>query len=69
MITKNERKILRFLLTHFDSDYSINEIAKKCDLAPNGAYTILKKFEKKGVLIVKKIANLNSYKIKFFNYK
>lgn len=65
MITNNERRILRFLLAHFNSDYSINEIAKKCDLAPNGAYEILKKFEEKEILLPKKIANSKSYKINF----
>ena len=67
MITDNEKKILKFLLAHFNSDYSINEIAKECSLAPNGAYEILKKFEKKGILIFKKIANIKSYKIDFDN--
>lgn len=65
MITTNEKKILRFLLANFDKDYSINEIAKKCNLAPNGAYEMLKKFEEKEVLLPKKIANLRSYKINF----
>ena len=65
MITNNEKKILRFLLAHFNSDYSINEIAKKCSLAPNGAYEILKKFEEKEILLPKKIANSKSYKINF----
>lgn len=67
MITNNEKRILKFLLAHINSDYSINEIAKKCGLAPNGAYEILKKFEEKGVLLVKKIANSKSYKINFDN--
>ena len=65
MITNNEKKILRFLLAHLNSDYSINEIAKKCGLAPNGAYEILKKFGEKEILTSKKIANLKSYKINF----
>ena len=65
MITNNEKKILKFLLAHFNSDYSINEIAKKCGLAPNGAYEILKKFEGKEILLPKKIANTRSYKINF----
>lgn len=65
MITNNEKKILRFLLANFDKDYSINEIAKKSGLAPNGAYEMLKKFEEKGILLPKKIANLKSYKINF----
>jgi len=65
MITNNEKKILRFLLAHLNSDYSINEIAKKCGLAPNGAYKILKKFGEKEILTSKKIANSKSYKINF----
>lgn len=65
MITNNEKKILRFLLANFDRDYSINEIAKQCSLAPNGAYEALKKFEERGILLFKKIANLKSYKINF----
>lgn len=67
MITANEKKILRFLLANFNKDYSINEIAKHCDLAPNGAYETLKKFEVRGVLLFKKIANSKSYKINFEN--
>lgn len=65
MITINEKKILKFLLANFDKDHSINEIAKHCSLAPNGAYEALKKFEKRGILSLKKVSNLNSYKINF----
>lgn len=65
MITANEKKILRFLLVNFAKDYSINEIAKHCNLAPNGAYEMLKKFEVREILLIKKIANSKSYKINF----
>ncbi|MFH1317028.1 MAG: winged helix-turn-helix transcriptional regulator [Candidatus Woesearchaeota archaeon] len=65
MMTINEKKILRFLLANFDKDHSINEIAKQSGLAPNGAYEMLRKFEEKGVLLPKKIANLKSYKVNF----
>src|SRR3989344_2051906 len=65
MITDNEKKILKFLLAHFNSDYSIDELAKKCSLAPNGAYEILKKFEEKEILLPKNVANSKSYKINF----
>ena len=50
MLTRNEKKVLRLLLTAFDMEYSINNIAKECGLAPNGAYKILKKFEGEGIL-------------------
>lgn len=69
MITKNEKKVLRLILTAFGSDYSINNVAKECGLTPNGAYKILKKFENEGILRYKKIANIKSYKINFDNEK
>lgn len=69
MLTNNEKKVLRLLLTAFDRDYSINNIAKECNLAPNGAYKILKKFEKEGILKAKNIANIKSYKINFEDEK
>jgi hypothetical protein len=67
MITKNESKVLRMLLMAFGEDYSINYISKECNLAPNGAMKILRKFERLGVLRVKKVANISSYKINFDN--
>lgn len=69
MLTLNEKKVLRMLLTAFDTDYSINNIAKECGIAPNGAYKILKKLEKEGILKEKSIANIKSYKINFANEK
>ena len=65
MLTLNEKKVLRLLLTSFDLDYSINQVAKQCKLAPNGAFKILKKFEEEGILKTKKIANIVSHKINF----
>jgi len=67
MITSNEKNLLRYLLINFDVDYSLNELAKKLELAPNGAFEIVKKFEEIGVIISKKIANIKSYKINFAN--
>src|SRR3989339_36376 len=69
MITKNESKVLRMLLMAFGEEYSINRIAKVCGLSPNGALKTLRKFESQGILTVKKIANINSYKINFSNNK
>jgi len=69
MLTGNEKKVLRLLISSFDTDYSINEVAKQCGLAPNGAFKILKKLEKEGILKSKKIANIISYKIDFENEK
>ncbi len=69
MLTVNEKKVLRLLMVSSQSDYSINQIAKQCNLAPNGALKILKKFEQEGILKPKKIANILSYKINFDNEK
>ena len=51
MITKNEKKVLRMLFAELGKDNSINQIAKACNLAPNGAFKILRKFEKEGMAI------------------
>ncbi len=69
MLTVNEKKVLKVLIFSFGEDYSINEISRKCSIAPNGALKILRKLEKEGILTQKKIANINSYKINFDNIK
>lgn len=69
LITGNEKKVLRLLMSSFNIDYSINNIAKECNLAPNGAFKILKKFEQEGILEPKKIANIISYKVNYNNEK
>lgn len=66
MLTKNEIKILRFLMTSFNH-YSINEIARECKLTPKGAYNILKKFERADVLKFNNIGKIKAYKINFSN--
>ena len=68
MLTRNEKYVLRFLATS-RQEYSINEIAKVCSLTPNGAYKILKKLERAGILKAKQIANIKSYKLDFGNEK
>ena len=69
MLTLNEKKVLRMLLTAFGENYSINYIAKKCGISPNGSLKILHKFEKEGILNSKKIANIKSYYVNFENEK
>ena len=67
MLTENEKKVLRLLSVSFNKDFSINDIARGVFVTPNGAYKILKKFEKEGVLKAKKIANVKAYKLNFEN--
>lgn len=67
MLTENEKKVLRLLMAAFDTDYSINQVARECNITPNGAYKILKKFEREGILAAKNIANIKSYRVNFNN--
>ncbi|MBI2129435.1 winged helix-turn-helix transcriptional regulator [Candidatus Woesearchaeota archaeon] len=69
MLTDKEKLVLRLLMAAFNKDHSINQIARECNLAPNGALKILRKFEKEGILKVKNIANIKSYRINFENEK
>lgn len=69
ILTENERRVLRFLAAKPGRDYSINDVAKGCGITPNGAYKILRKLEKEGVLLAKQIANIKSYKPDFQNEK
>ena len=67
--TVNQQRVIRFLATRIGKDHSINDIARECNLAPNGAYKILTKFEKQGAFKVKTIANIKSYSMNFDNEK
>lgn len=69
MLTLNEKRVLRFLAASVGKDYSINEIAKECKLTPYGAYKLLSKFEKEGILRAKTIANIKAYKLDFEDEK
>ena len=69
MLTKNEKKVIKTLLFSFWEEYSINEIARRCSLAPNGALKILKKFAEEGIITLKKIGNISSYTLDFTNPK
>ena len=64
ILTTKEKRVLRFLATSMQ-DFSINDLAKACKLAPSGAHKVLKKLEKEGVVKAKSIANIRSYKLDF----
>lgn len=68
-LTQNEKKALRLLAASLNEDYSINEIAKRCGITPNGAYKLLIKLEREGILKKKPIANIISYKLNLENEK
>lgn len=69
MFTINEKKVMRYLLVNFNSLHSINQVAKECNLSPNGTFKILRKFENEEILKYQKIANIKSFKINFENDK
>lgn len=69
MITENDKNVLKMLLYAFEKSYSINQIARECNIAPNGALKILRKFEKEGVLRFERIGNIKSYSLNFENEK
>ena len=69
LLTMNERRVLRFLAANTGQDYSINELARLCALTPNGAYKLLTKLGKEGVLKSRPIANLTAYALDFENEK
>jgi len=69
MFTKNESKVIRYLLAEINNPHSINQIAKECGLSPNGAYKILQKLENEGILKHELISNIKSFKIDFKNEK
>ncbi|MBU0930315.1 MAG: winged helix-turn-helix domain-containing protein [Nanoarchaeota archaeon] len=66
MLTDNEKKVLKFLMIS-SNHYSINDIAKNCRLAPNGAYKILKKLENTGIIYFEEIGRIKAYRINFEN--
>lgn len=69
ILTINERRLLRLLASSSNKDYSINELAKECSISPNGALKILNKLKTEGILKIKQIANIKSYKLDFENEK
>lgn len=69
MLTKNEKRVLCYVMINYSSCPSINKIAKECKITPNGAYKILKKFEGENILKFKQISNIKSYYLDFKNNK
>lgn len=66
MFTLKEARVLRFLMVSFDPT-SINEIAKECKIAPNGAYKILKKLERLNIVKAQYIGKIKAYTIDLDN--
>lgn len=69
ILTVNEKCVLRLLATSVGKDMSMNDIGKACSVTSGGAYKILTKLEKEGVLKATRIANIKAYKLDFSNAK
>jgi hypothetical protein len=61
--------MLRLLATTIGKNMSMNDIGKACSVTSGGAYKILTKLEKEGVLRATPIANIKAYKLDFENEK
>ncbi len=61
-LTKNEARMVEFLLRNFTVRYSINQLGKELELSPKGAYKITKKLEKAKVLKPEPIGNAIYYR-------
>src|SRR3989338_8817460 len=60
-LTKNEARMVDFLLRNFTERYSINQLAKELKLSPQGAYKMAKKLEKARILKPEPIGNAIYY--------
>ncbi|HLD05990.1 MAG TPA: helix-turn-helix domain-containing protein [Candidatus Nanoarchaeia archaeon] len=64
-LTENEARVMDFLVRNIKERNSINQVAKKLRLSPNGAYKILKKLEKANAIMPEKIGNAVYYKVNY----
>jgi DNA-binding Lrp family transcriptional regulator len=60
-LTKNEARLLSFLLRNFTKRYSINSLARELGLSPMGARKIAMKLEKANILKSEAISNAIYY--------
>lgn len=65
VLTKNEKKILRFLAASTGKKQSMNEVGKACGVTSGGTFKILTKLEKEGIVQATRIANVKAYKLDF----
>jgi len=62
-ITRNEARVVDFLVRNFKERNSINQIGKRLGLSPNGIYKILKKLEKINAVKSERIGNAIYYSV------
>jgi len=64
-ITKNQARVVEFLVRNFNEKNSINQIGRRLSLSPRGIYKILKNLEGQGIIVPQKIGNGIFYGIDF----
>lgn len=69
ILTRNEQELVTYLWRNYTEQLSINELAKRTSITPKGAYTILKKNEKLGLVTKKTIANAVIYRLNYQDKK
>ena len=62
-LTKNEARVIDFLIRNFKEKNSINGLGRRLGLSPRGIYKILKKLENMNVIKSEKIGNAIYYKV------
>jgi len=66
-LSKNECRIVDFLIRHFNSHYTIRNIAKELKISPAGAQKSLKKLESEKIVIPERIGTAVVYSVDFHN--
>lgn len=66
MIPKNTKKIIRYLLRHFELK-NINQISKELKISVGGSFKILKELEKNKIILARKLGNAKYYKLNLKN--
>ncbi|MBS3176403.1 hypothetical protein J4457_04150 [Candidatus Woesearchaeota archaeon] len=69
ILTANEKCVLRFLAVSITKEMSMNDVGRACGVSSGGAFKILTKLEKEGVLKAKSISNIKIYSLDFQNEK
>lgn len=69
VLTKNEARLIVYMLRHNRDQLSINGLARQTGITPKGAYKILKKLEKEELVVKTTIANAAIYQLNFQNSK
>lgn len=67
-LSDKEIEILLVLLKDISTDYNSNNITKKIEITPAGAFKAMKKLEKRNIIIGKKMGKAIFYKINLKDY-